>query len=111
MGAVYGPYEVNKKRIGNKSLKFTKRAMVFNIQRKSEKRRKKIINGGLLQASHFWVFKNALIFNAMDDTFSNSICRKLMFRIELKCTGCNFCPKYLGRKFAYPVYLHPHICL
>ena len=41
MGAVYGPYEVNKKRIGNKSLKHTKRAMVFNIQRKSEKRRGK----------------------------------------------------------------------
>ena len=42
MGAVYRPYEVNKKRIGNKSLKLTKRAMVFNIQRKSEKRRGKI---------------------------------------------------------------------
>ena len=36
MGAVYGPYEVNKKRIGNKSLKFTKHAMVFNIQRNTE---------------------------------------------------------------------------
>ena len=35
MGAVYRPYEVNKKRICNKSLKLTKRAMVFNIQRKS----------------------------------------------------------------------------
>ena len=35
-------YEVNKNRIGNKSLKFTKRAMVLNKQRKSEKRRGKI---------------------------------------------------------------------
>ena len=42
MGAVYGPYEVNKKRIDNKMLKFMKRAMVFNIQRKSEKHRGKI---------------------------------------------------------------------
>ena len=42
MGAVYGPYKVNKKRIGNKELKFMKRAKVFNIQRKSEKHRGKI---------------------------------------------------------------------
>ena len=42
MGAVYGPYEVNKKKIGNKELKFTKGAIVFNIQRKSEKRKGKI---------------------------------------------------------------------
>ena len=50
MGAVYGPYEVNKKRIGNKELKFTKRAMVFKKQRKSEKRRGKIT---LLSIFHF----------------------------------------------------------
>ena len=37
MGAVYRPYEVNKKRIGNKSLKLTKRPMVLNIQKKSKK--------------------------------------------------------------------------
>ena len=42
MGAVYGPYEINKKRIGNKSMKFTKRAIVFDRQRKSEKCRGKI---------------------------------------------------------------------
>ena len=37
MAAVYRPYEVNKK-----SLKLTKRAMIFNIERKSENRSGKI---------------------------------------------------------------------
>ena len=40
--SVYIPYEVNKKRIGNKSLKLMKCTKLFNIQRKYEKRRGKI---------------------------------------------------------------------
>ena len=40
--SVYIPYEVNKKRIGNKSLKLMKCTKLFNIQRKSQNIQRKI---------------------------------------------------------------------